>query len=120
MVKKIGGEIKFKRSRDGCPTPVGDNIFDLLRKMGGSPERARLVSLWEGWAEAMGEEYAWISPKGHKGSVLLVWADDSMEMQEISMLAPRVLERANAWLKSEFFSSLRIAIRAEKSGKVRK
>lgn len=110
MVKNFGNS-QHRSSWNREPARVDESIYLLLRKMGGNPERARLGGLWRNWQEVVGEELAWTAPKGHKGDILLLWAEDSMEMQELSLLSSEILQRVNAWLKTEYFSRIKINLR---------
>lgn len=112
MVKKFERS-RSRKSRHGSPTLIGERIYLLLAKMGGNAERGKLASLWRNWAEAVGDDLAWTAPGGHRGDILLLWAEDSMEMQEISLLSPEILLRVNAWLKSEYFARVKINLRSQ-------
>ena len=115
MVKKFVKYPWDRKSQDNRPTRVGDGIYELLRKMGSHRGQDRLADLWRNWPDAVGEELAWINHGGHKDDVLFLVAGDAMEMQEISMYAPQILERVNAWLGTEYFSRLRMILRPEQA-----
>ena len=84
-------------------TPVRSLADALLRGMGGA-DRLRLVRLWQHWDMVLGPELAALAlPLGHRDGLLLLGAEDSMTMQEISLLAPEILERVNAFMDSPFF-----------------
>ncbi len=98
-----------KRKRLESPRFAGDAIYELLQRLGGSPERAKLAGLWQNWASAMGDELAEIAiPLGSKGDVLLIMAQDAMQMQELHFQAEEVVERANAYLGCAYFRTARI------------
>lgn len=78
--------------------------------MGGSPEKARLASLWTEWSEVMGEDLAWVIPLGHHETTLLLGVEDAMEIQELGMQSPLILEKVNRYLEREYFSRLRISL----------
>lgn len=110
MVKKYTFA-KKKIIRCTSPTIVGNTVYELLEKMGGRREDSLIAALWEHWDEAIGEDFAWISPKGHKDNILILFAEDSMEIQELSFLSTAILAKINAWLKVEYFSDLKIDLR---------
>ena len=84
-------------------TPVRSLADALLRGMGGS-DRALLVRLWQHWDMVLGPELAALAlPLGHRDGLLLLGAEDSMTLQEVSLLAPEILERVNAFMDSPFF-----------------
>ena len=109
MVKKF--RIGKKRiQRNSLPEQMGQNIFTLLKAMGGSPEKARLASLWTKWSEVVGEDFCWVIPLGHHDKTLLLGVEDAMEIQELGMQSPLILEKVNTYLEREYFSRLRIYI----------
>ena len=111
MVKKYK---KSKRTpRDSRPELVGDSIFVLLERMGGNPQKARFATLWKCWIEVVGEDFAWITPLGHHEDVLLLAVENAMEIQELNLQAPLILEKINGWLGREYFSRLRVTVRGE-------
>ena len=84
-------------------TPVRSLADALLRGMGGA-DRALLVRLWQHWDMVLGPELAALAlPLGHRDGLLLLGAEDSMTLQEVSLLAPEILERVNAFMDSPFF-----------------
>lgn len=107
MVKKS----KFRRrarSRPAAPAAVASRIFGFLESWGGSGERARLVNLWHAWEKVMGEEIAALGkPLGHRGEILLLGANDALEMQELSLLGEEILEKANNFLGTKYFTRLK-------------
>lgn len=107
MVKKYK---KNKIERISTPRQIGDEVFILLKAMGGSPERARLASLWRDWDKVMGAEFASTIPLGHHERILFLGVEDAMEIQELSLQSALILERVNAYMEKEYFSRLRISI----------
>lgn len=107
MVKKYR---KGKAPRISAPARVGADVFKILEAMGGSPERARLAGLWKDWDKVMGEEFSWAKPLGHHDRVLFLGAGDSMEIQELGLQSELILERANKYMRAEYFSRLRVSI----------
>ncbi|MCL1939156.1 MAG: DUF721 domain-containing protein [Desulfovibrionaceae bacterium] len=88
----------------------------LLHRLGGQ-EQGRLVSLWKNWDRIMGEDVAALGrPLGHKDQTLNIGADNSMALQELSLRAPEILERANATMGSEFFTEVNVLLLQGKTG----
>lgn len=99
----------------GCPVLIGESIFALLKKMGGCRERAGMEAVWKNWCEITGEEIAQMaSPAGYHGTTLIVSAEDAIDMQEISMQSELILERVNNFLKSEYFTKLKVTLEGTK------
>lgn len=92
------------------PELVGGDILILLQKMGGSPVRIRLAALWQAWPEVMGKEFSWITPLGHKEGTLFIGVQNAMEIQELTLQAPQILELVNDFMEREYFTSLRISL----------
>ena len=77
----------------------------------GGKERLHLNALWENWPYIMGEDLASLGwPMGHKESTLLVGAEDNMAMQELTLQAYEILERANAFMDSEYFTAVKVTL----------
>ena len=75
------------------------------------PRKARLGRLWQNWSMVMGADIAPLAcPLGEHKGVLLVGGEDSMIMQELSLLRDEMLERANAFMDEPFFSSVHVAL----------
>lgn len=89
---------------------VGKVLDGLLRGMG-RPEQARLTRLWQHWDMVMGPELAALAwPLGQRNGVLLVGGEDAMAMQELSLMADEILERANAFMEEAFFSTVKVSL----------
>jgi hypothetical protein len=65
-----------------------------------------LVKLWRSWDELMGEMASMARPLGHRGSKLILAAEDPMIMQEAQFLAPMILEKINVFLNEEVFDKV--------------
>ena len=77
----------------------------------GGKERRHLTALWQNWRTVMGEAIADLAfPLGHKDATLLIGADDNMSMQELSLQSVEILERANAFMDSDFFRQVKVAL----------
>lgn len=102
---------KYRRKRLSEPVAAADTIYDVLKAMGGVPEKGKLAQLWEKWEEALGERLASLAaPLGSKGSILLIKAEDALQMQELHFMSGELLEKANSFLEGEYFSSIRITL----------
>lgn len=102
---------KYWRKKASEPLLIGGSVYELLKGMGGAPEKGRLTLLWTHWAEAVGEELAAITmPLGSKERTLLIRAEDALQMQELHYHTPELLERVNEYLKSDYFVSAHISI----------
>ena len=59
----------------------------------------------------MGDDLAALAfPLGHKDDILLIGAEDTMAMQELFLQSPEILERANAFMDSEFFLHVKVSL----------
>ena len=77
----------------------------LLDKLDGTGGMA-LVRLWRAWDEIMGEMAPMARPLGHRGTRLVLAAEDPMVMQEAHYLAPLMLGKINAFLGHEVFDKV--------------
>ena len=77
----------------------------------GGKERTHLTALWKHWDTVMGEEIAALgSPLGHTNKTLTVGGSDSMALQELSLQSYEILERANAFMDSEYFAQIKVVL----------
>lgn len=91
-------------------TVLGQWMSALDRNAGQSAQ-GRLVRLWQHWDMVMGPQLAPIAwPLGHRGTVLLVGAEDAMLMQELSMQTEEILERVNAFIDEALFTEVRVSL----------
>lgn len=99
------------RPRAEAPSPAADVLHSVLAGLGGTEIRARLTALWQCWPVVMGPELAPLAmPLGQHKGMLLVGAEDAMLLQELQMQANELLERANAFMGEDFFSSVRLSL----------
>ena len=100
----------MKQPREGRAHAAGSVLDALLARLG-KPEQARLARLWQNWSMVMGPDIAPLAwPLGHRNSTLLVGGEDAMVMQELSMLAGEMLERANAFMDAPFFTDVKVSL----------
>ena len=91
----------------------------LFARLGGGPQ-SRLVALWKNWDRIMGEDIASIGyPLGHKDRALTIGADDSMAMQELSLMAEDILERANEAMGEGYFDKVTVTLMQGKNALAR-
>ena len=70
-----------------------------------------VAALWQNWQAVLGEDLAVIAmPLGHKGDQLIIGAEDNMAMQELSLQAPEILERVNAFMGEDIFVKVKVAL----------
>lgn len=92
---------KIKRHRISKPVAIQDFCTDLLQKYAKSPHQESLKYLWENWDMIVGEDLLPLAkPLGNKGKILIIGADNPMDLQEIRMYYTEILERANEFLKA--------------------
>lgn len=108
MVKKKHKTLFRERTYGMRPV---DNAIDVLLERLGGKEARQLAALWDNWAMVLGEDMAPLGfPIGHKDATLLIGAEDSMAMQELFMQSAEILERANAFMDSNFFERVRVVL----------
>ena len=89
---------------------AGEAVSAFLDSYGGK-ERRHLTALWRNWSIVMGDAMAALAfPLGHKDHILIIGADDSMALQELSLQSVEILERANAFMDSEFFRQVKVVL----------
>lgn len=89
---------------------TGEGVSALFERLGGK-ERGRLNRLWTDWDTVMGSTVASLSrPLGHDEGTLLVGADDAMAMQDLSLLSPEILDRANEHMGGPFFVKVSVRL----------
>lgn len=96
------------RPVSAAPRKIGEHLGELLKSMGGTPERCRLSSLWANWENVVGPELACLArPAGSRGHTLLLGAQDAMQIQELQFQSCDILERVNSFMGSAYFTALR-------------
>lgn len=101
---------RMKRRGRGKLEDAGALLDALLRRLG-KPEQAMLTRLWQHWSMVMGPDLAGLAwPLGHRNGALLVGGEDAMAMQELSLMADEILERANAFMGERFFATVKVSL----------
>jgi hypothetical protein len=76
-----------------------------------SQENFHLLHLWDNWPMVMGDELCAIAhPLGAKNRTLIIGAEDSMLMHELSFQASQILSLANAFMNEPYFKQLRLEL----------
>ena len=89
---------------------AGEAMSSFLEARGGKHTR-HLAALWQHWRTVMGDDLADLAfPLGHKDDLLLIGAEDAMAMQELFLQSPEILERANAFMDSDFFRHVKVSL----------
>ncbi len=70
--------------------------------------RRELSRLWRRWAEVVGPVDDRARPLGHRGTTLVIGAEDHMVAQELVMQAPMILAMANDFLGRNFFDKVHV------------
>ena len=74
-------------------------------------QRRHLTRLWQHWDMVMGAELATLAiPLGVRQHSLLIGGEDAMALQELSLMAEEILERANAFMGTAHFSEVRVSL----------
>jgi hypothetical protein len=89
--------------------PAGEAVQALLARLGGQ-DRGRLCALWDNWNPVLGPLSSLALPLGQENGVLLLGAEDSMVLQELTLQGPEILERVNAFMGSLFFLKVRVVL----------
>ncbi len=108
---------KFRRKKDalGKPEEIKLLLKDYMQSLG-KPEQAILTKLWQHWDMVMGEHIASLAwPLGAKDGVLIVGGEDAISVQELSFMSMEILERANAFMEKDFFSTVKVRLSLDKT-----
>ncbi len=99
----------------GKPEEITNVIGRYLHRMG-KPEQIMLTRLWQHWDTVMGPEIAALSwPLGHKDGILFVGGEDAMSVQELTFMHDEIIERANTFMDSIFFVSIKVRLSLDKT-----
>ena len=100
------------RPRRSSTGPEGADFQEALRRfLLSRPDGAHfyLAGLWKAWPEIMGETLAGLAlPLGVENRVLVIGAEDNAALYELSFQTPRILELANGFLKTPYFTRIRL------------
>lgn len=81
--------------------------FQSLVERRGDPGIQKRLVLWTQWEKIMGSPIIDLGfPIETKGKNIIMGAQNSMAMQELSMLAPTILHRANTFLGERLFTKV--------------
>ena len=94
----------------GIPQDLGSALEGFMRALG-RPEQLLLTRLWQHWDMVMGPELSGLAwPLGQRNGTLLVGGEDAMAMQELSLMADEMLERANAFMERPYFTGVKVSL----------
>ncbi len=99
-------ELKAKMMKTKSPKIVGNDILSFLSKKD-TEGRLRFLPLWANWDKIIPSNFiGLVEPLGHKESTLMLLAKDSVVMQELTFLAPQLLDIINTYLKENAFTKV--------------
>lgn len=111
MMPMKGNYYKPYRRRLNSAIDLEQAIVKLLESMGGDPQKAKFVHLWEEWETILGEDLAALAiPLGTDKKHLLVGVEDALAMQEAQCQKDEILQKVNAWLGEEYFEDARLSL----------
>lgn len=91
--------------------------FQSLVDRKGDPAIERRLSLWSHWDSIMGSPIIDLGfPIETKGKNIIMGTENSMAMQELSMLSPTILHRVNEFLGEKMFTKV-IFVQGEEPAK---
>ena len=89
---------------------ISDVLSKSLGALGGRSD-LELLTLWETWTEAVGEEVAkHTRPKAFKDTLLLVTVDSSVWIHHLTMMKDEIIARINRKLGDETLREIRFSI----------
>ncbi len=92
------------------------NVIERYLHRLGKPEQIILTRLWQHWDMVMGPEIAALAwPLGHKEGTLFVGGEDAMSVQELTYMHDEIIERANTFMDSNFFVSVKVRLSLDKT-----
>ena len=99
-----------KREKNKDAFHISDVLSKSLGSLGGRAD-LELLTLWETWTEAVGEEVAQHTrPKAFKGTLLLVTVDSSVWIHHLTMMKDEIIARINKKLGEETLREIRFSI----------
>ncbi len=95
-----------------CPEPIAaGEVLQTLLNRSRSGREVMLAELWRHWNQVLGPSLSGLAlPLGHRQATLLIAAEDNLVMQELSFLAPEILDRVNAFLDEPLFNEVRFSL----------
>ncbi len=94
-----------RRGRNNRTVRIGRAMSSYFEKLD-TTGSVMLVQLWKVWGDLMGEMAPLARPLGHRGTKLILAAEDPMIMQEAQFLAPMILEKVNGYFQQEVFDKV--------------
>lgn len=102
----------YKQRKRVCETAVSSSeLVDSFLASRPRGPASGLIELWRHWGMVMGPQLSALAfPLGAKGNTLLVGAEDNFVLQELSFAGPEILERANAFMETEYFVKVELGL----------
>ncbi len=89
---------------------VQDAMQEFFAARGGEPFLS-LARLWAHWGMVMGADLEHLAlPLGQRGEVLIIGGEDNTALQELTLYAPEILLRVNAFLDVPRFSRVQLEL----------
>lgn len=89
-------------------------VDEMLQKTFATPEaklELAIARLWRHWPELLGTDIAaLIRPLGHRDTTLVLGATNSMIMQEFRFFSQTILDKANEFLGTGYFTDMHIEL----------
>lgn len=106
----VNGSGMKRRQKNHEAAHIGEILSKSLGALSGRAD-LELLSLWETWTEAVGEEVArHTRPKAFKGTLLLVTVDSSVWIHHLTMMKDEIMARINKQLGEETLREIRFSI----------
>ncbi len=97
------------------PTSIHISLERFLQRIN-KPNQRQIIELWRHWHVVMGNDIANLAwPLGQKDDVLMLGGEDALSLQEISFMHFEILERANAFMGCEYFSTIKVSLSLDKT-----
>ncbi len=111
-VAKFRSKTYLKEKARRCasdPTAFSSIVEKVFDEKGNSDVRVKLFHLYEHWDMVLGEDlYTLALPIGHRGKILLVAAEDSIALNELTYMIDEILERVHAFFGEEYFEKVEL------------
>lgn len=90
---------------------LAGRIIERLAQDSGQEVQFRLVELWNNWKIVMGPLAGLAVPLGHRGTKLVIAAEDNMAQQELTFCTDEIIARANSFLEGPYFTECQVKLR---------
>ena len=112
MSTALSMSVKNRFKKRFCPDAVeASSLIHAFLDRSRHGKNLALAELWRHWDTVLGPGLASLAlPMGHREATLLIAAEDHLIMQELSFLAPEILERVNAFLDEDRFQEVHFSL----------